>query len=103
MTTDDLIRALAANGYVGRKPAVALLVALPAATAVAAVLFFTRIGFRDDIGAALQTVRFLFKFAVILPFAVLTLAALFRCAGPIPALGWWTKLLPLPLLLLCAG
>ena len=103
MTTDDLIRALAADGHVGRKPAVALLIALPAATALAALLFFTRIGFREDIDAALHTVRFLFKFAVILPLAVVTVGALFRSTGPIPALGWWARLLPLPLLLLCAG
>jgi len=101
MTTDDLIRALAADGYVGRKPTVALLIALPAAAALAAFLFFTRIGFRDDIEAALHTVRFLFKFAVILPLAVVTLGALFRNTGPVPAPGWWTTLLPL--LLLGAG
>ena len=103
MTTDELIRALATDGYVGRKPAVALLIALPAATALAAVLFFTRIGFRDDIDAALHTVRFLFKFVVILPLAVVTVGALFRSTGPNTALGWWAILLPLPLLLLCAG
>ena len=103
MTTDELIRALATDGYVGRKPAVALLIALPVATALAAVLFFTRIGFRDDIDAALHTVRFLFKFVVILPLAVVTVGALFRSTGPNTALGWWAILLPLPLLLLCAG
>ena len=103
MTTDELIRALAADGYLARKPAVALLIALPAAGTVAALLFFTRIGFRDDIDAALQTVRFLFKFVVILPLAVVTVGALFRSTGPIPALGWWAALLPLPLLLLGAG
>lgn len=103
MTTDDLIRALAADGYVGRKPAIALLIALPAATAFVAFLFFTRIGFRDDIDAALHTARFLFKFVVILPLAIVTVGVQFRSADPIPMLGWWGKLLPLPLLLLCAG
>jgi hypothetical protein len=103
MTTDDLIRALAADGHAGRKPAVALLVALPAATTLVALLFFTRIGFRDDIDTALQTVRFPFKFAVILPLAVVTVGALFRSTGPIQAFGRWATLLPLPLLLLGAG
>jgi hypothetical protein len=103
MTTDDLIRALVADGHVGRKPVVALLVALPAATSLAALLFFTRIGFRDDIDAALYTVRFLFKFAVILPLAVVAVGALFRNTGPIPSPGWWVTLLPLPLALLGAG
>jgi hypothetical protein len=73
------------------------------ATAFVVILFFTRIGFREDIDAALHTVRFLFKFAVIVPLAVSTLGALFQSAGPIAALGWWAKLLPLPLILLCAG
>jgi hypothetical protein len=103
MTTDDLIRALAADEYVGRKPGIALLVELLPATAFVAILFFTRIGFRDDIDAALHTVRFLFKFVVIVPLAVVTVGALFHSTGPLPALGWWAKLLPFPLLLLCAG
>ncbi|MGH6642068.1 MAG: NrsF family protein [Bradyrhizobium sp.] len=103
MTTDDLIRALAADGHVGREPAKVLLVALVPATAFVAIVFFTHIGFRVDIDAALHTVRFLFKFAVIVPLAVVTVGALLRSTGPIPALGWWTKLLPLPPLVLCAG
>ncbi|OQW59581.1 MAG: hypothetical protein A4S14_06045 [Proteobacteria bacterium SG_bin9] len=103
MTTEDLIRALAADRYVGRKPRMVLLMALPPATALVAILFFTRIGFRDDIDAALHTVRFLFKFLVVVPLVVVTLGALFRCTGPIMVFGWWAKLLPLPLLLLCAG
>ena len=103
MTTEDLIRALAADRYVGTKPRIVLLVALLTAAAFVAILFFTRIGFRDDIDAALHTVRFLFKFVVVVPLAAVTLGVLFRCTGPIIALGWWAKLLPLPLLLLCAG
>jgi hypothetical protein len=103
MTTDDLIRALVADGYIGRKPRAVLLIALLPTTAFVAILFFTRIGFREDIDAALHTVRFLFKFAVIVPLAIVTLGALFRSAGPIAALGRWARLLPLPLLVLCAG
>jgi hypothetical protein len=103
MTTDDLIRALAADRYVGRKPGMVLLFALLPATVFVAVFFFTRIGFRDDIDAALHTVRFLFKFVVIVPFAVVTFGALFRSTGPVPAPGWWERLLPLPSILLGAG
>src|SRR6476660_9234318 len=103
MTTDDLIRVLAADDCVGRKPVSALRIALPAATALAALLFFTRIGFRDDLDAALHTIRFLFKFVVILPLAVVAVGALFRNTGPIPSPGWWVTLLPLPLALLGAG
>jgi hypothetical protein len=103
MTTDDLIRALAADRHVGRKARAVLLIALLPATAFVVILFFTRIGFREDIDAALHTVRFLFKFVVIVPLAVITMGALLRSTGPIPALGPWAKLLPLPLLVLCAG
>jgi hypothetical protein len=103
MTTDDLIRALAADGYVGREPRAVLLIALLPAAAFVVILFFTRIGFREDIDAALHTVRFLFKFVVIVPLAVIIVGALLRSTGPIPALGRGTKLLPFPLLVLCAG
>jgi hypothetical protein len=80
-----------------------LQIALLPAIAIVAIVFFTRIGFRDDIDAALHTVRFLFKFVVIVPLAAVALAVLFRSAGPIAGLGLWARLLPLPLLLLCAG
>ena len=103
MTTDDLIRALVADGYIGRKPRAVLLIALLLATAFIAILFFTRIGFREDISAALRTVRFQFKFVVIVPLALVALGALFRSAAPVFALGRWARLLPLPLLLLSAG
>ena len=103
MTTEDLIRALAVDRYAGQKPRTALLLALVPAVAFAAILFFSRIGFRDDIDDALQTVRFLFKFVVILPLAVVTTGAMFRSSDPLQAYGWWMKLLPLPLLLLGAG
>lgn len=72
MTTDDLIRALTADGYVGRKLRMVLLMALPPATALVAILFFTRIGFRDDIDDALRTARFLFKFVAIAPLVEAT-------------------------------
>jgi hypothetical protein len=103
MTTDDLIRALVADGYVGRKPRAVLLIALLSATAFVAILFFTRIGFREDIDTALRTVRFQFKFAVIVPLALVALGALFGSAAPVFALGRWARLLPLPLLLLAVG
>lgn len=103
MTTEDLIRALAVDRYIGQKPRIALLLALVPAMAFVAVLFFSRIGFRIDIDDALHTVRFLFKFAVVLPLAVVTTGAMFRSADPLQAYGWWVKLLPLPLLLLGVG
>lgn len=103
MTTEDLIRALVSDRYAGQKPRTALFLALGPAAAIIAILFFTRIGFRDDIDHALHTVRFLFKFVVVLPFAAVTMVTMFRSAEPIEAYGWQMKLLPLPLVLLGVG
>jgi len=103
MTTEDLIRALAADQYVGQRPRVALLVALVAATAFVAIVFFSRIGFREDIDDALRTVRFIFKFVVIVPLAIATVGTLFRSAGPLAAPGLWPRLCFVPFVLLCAG
>jgi hypothetical protein len=103
MTTEDFIRALVADRFVGRKPRLTFLMAFVPAIAVVAVLFFSRIGFRDDTDAALHTVRFLFKFAVIVPLAAVSLAALYRSIGPIFEQGWGTRLLLIPLMLLAAG
>ena len=44
MTTEDLVRALAADRYTGQKPRTALLLALAPAMAVVVILFFPRIG-----------------------------------------------------------
>lgn len=43
-----------------------------------ALLFFARIGFREDIVSALRTVRFLFKFVVVVPLAVFAIGAMFQ-------------------------
>jgi len=103
MTTEDLIRALAADRLVQWRPRAILFLALGLATACVAILFFARIGFRDDIDDAMHTVRFLFKFVIILPLAAVTMVAMFRSADPIRAYGWCMKLLPLPLVLLGVG
>lgn len=103
MTTEDLIRALAADGHVGQRPRTTLLIALLPGIAFVVVLFFARIAFRQDIDEALHTVRFLFKFTVVVPLAVVTIGALLRCAAPVPEYGWWVRLLPLPVALLGAG
>ena len=88
MTTEDLIRALTADRRIGPKPRMLLLWALVPAIAFAAILFFSRIGFRTDIDAALGTVRFLFKFVIVVPLALVTLGALFRSADPVSTPGW---------------
>ena len=103
MTTEDLIRALVADRFVGQRPRVTLLLALVSAIAVVATLFFSWIGFRGDIEAALQTVRFLFKFMVVAPLAAFSFAALSRSAGPVSEPGRCETLLLLPLMLLVVG
>jgi hypothetical protein len=103
MTTEDLIRALTADRHVGRDPRTLLLLALVPAITFVAMLFFSRIGFRVDIDDALHTVRFLFKFVIVVPLAVVAVGALFRSTDPISTLGWWARLLPVPALLLGAG
>ncbi|MGZ8325280.1 MAG: NrsF family protein, partial [Rhodoplanes sp.] len=64
MKTDDFIRTLAADRAVAIRPNQALALALAAGVAVAAAVFTLTLGLRSDVGAALQTVRFLFKFVV---------------------------------------
>ena len=105
MTTEDLIRALAAGpGVSGQSHGWFSWWRSVAATAFVAVVFFSRLGFRDDIDDALRTVRFIFKFVVIVPLAVATAGAMFHSAGPLVALGClWPRLCFLPFVLLCAG
>ena len=70
MDTDDLIKALAADT---RRPTVALSLvwwgAAGFATVLAAAVFFVTLGPRPDIGAAVQTPRFLIKFVVAVTLA----------------------------------
>ena len=80
-----------------------LLMALVAATAFVAIIFFSKIGFRDDIDDALGTVRFIFKFVVVVPLAIATVGALCRSAGPVVTPGLWPRLCMVPVILLCAG
>lgn len=103
MTTEDLIRALVADRFIGRRPQVALTLALCLAIVVVATVFFSWIGFRRDIEAALQTVRFLFKFIVIVPLAVLSFVTLLRRSGPVSGPTAWETMLALPLMLLVIG
>ncbi len=74
MKTDDLIRALGADARAmpaRRRPMWAL--AAIAAAIIAAIVFFSTIGPRPDIGQAAHTMRFLFKFV----FTLVLLASAF--------------------------
>ncbi|MBN8920898.1 MAG: DUF1109 family protein [Rhizobiales bacterium] len=83
MKTDDLIRALAAAAP-EKRPSMdlAMLAALVAAFAVSGVLFAMILGPRPDIGQAVETPRFLFKFVATLTLAVTAAAVVMRLARP---------------------
>src|SRR5260370_2485129 len=64
---------------------------------VAGIMFFVGIGFRSDIAYALETARFLLKFAVTLPLVITATAAIMRAASPGASFGlsgWGLALAP---------
>jgi hypothetical protein len=83
METEQLIQAIARDG---RKPLLAVnhafLAAAVVATLIAALVFAYGIGPRADIGAAAQTLPFLFKFVVTIALFGTAFAALFALAHP---------------------
>jgi hypothetical protein len=103
MTTEELIRGLAADRVV--EPAVSrtLQAALLFGTGLVALMFFIAIGFREDIVWALGTVRFLFKFVIVVPLAVLAIGGTMQSATPVSFPGWWDRLLLIPAILLVMG
>ncbi|MCK1741301.1 DUF1109 family protein [Bradyrhizobium sp. 139] len=103
MTTEELIRGLAADRMIEPRAGWFLTAALLLGTSLVAVIFFSAIGFRQDIAWALGTVRFLFKFAVVIPLAGLATAAVFRNTAPLPSPRWQARLLLLPAILLIFG
>jgi hypothetical protein len=98
--TDELISALAADGertnHLGRS----LLVALVAGAFIAGVAFFATLGFRHDIGSAMHTMRFGFKFVVTLSLAATAIAVVWRIGRPgVPVrLAAWALAIPVLLL-----
>jgi hypothetical protein len=103
MRTEDLIRALAADSQVEPPMNRRLQSSLLASLALVVLLFFTEIGFREDIVSALGTVRFLFKLVVVVPLAAFAIGAVFQSTTPVSTLGRWGRLLWLPAFLLAAG
>jgi len=100
VTTEELIRGLAADRSIGPRVAISLLTALLLGTGIVALIFFSAIGFRQDIVWALGTVRFLFKFVIVVPVAVLSVGGTFRNTTPLSSPGRWEQLLLAPALLL---
>lgn len=85
MKTNDLIKALAADASDSAMPmARAWGLAVAAAVAIAATVFFVTIGPRPDIAAATETVRFLFKPVVTIVLGVTAFLALSALSRPAP-------------------
>ena len=103
MKTEELIRVLEADRLVEPRVSWSLQVALLFGTGLVAFIFFTAIGFREDIVSALGTVRFLFKFVIVVPIAVLAIGGTFRSATPVSSPGWWGWLLLAPAIVLVMG
>ncbi|MGV3550309.1 NrsF family protein [Rhizobium sp.] len=103
MRTEDLISALAADAKLGTGLGRSLLAALAVGTLLTGIVFFATLGFRQDIGSAMQTMRFGFKFAVTLSLAAAAGAIVLRIGRPgMPVLfAAWT--LAIPVLLLATG
>jgi hypothetical protein len=90
MKTDDLIKALAADARTTAPPLERTLgLALLAGAGVSLLAFALLIGLRSDIAQALGTVRFVFKFVVILAVAMPAIAAVLRIGRPGARLGGW--------------
>ncbi|MCK1492129.1 DUF1109 family protein [Bradyrhizobium sp. 180] len=100
MTTEELIRGLAADRMIGPRAGWLLAAALLLGTSLVALIFFSAIGFRQDIAWALGTVRFVLKFVIVVPVAVLAVGGTFRNTTPLSSPGRWGRLLLAPALLL---
>jgi hypothetical protein len=100
MRTDELIRALVANGA---RPVVPierwLTGALLAGIALSAVLFLATLHARADIAQAVHTPAFCFKLVVTLSLVTTAVFSLADAARPIPRIRWRKALLLAPLLL----
>lgn len=104
MKTDDLIKAIAADASNPGMPMDrAWGLAVAAAAAIAALVFFVTIGPRPDIAAAAETVRFLFKPVVTIVLAATAFLALSALSRPVPKGGSAIPALAAAPLLLLAG
>ncbi|MGV1838206.1 NrsF family protein [Rhizobium rhizogenes] len=104
MKTDDLIHLLAQDAPVRTRIGPALTLAAIGGILISGAMFFAAIGFRADIGSAMETVRFLFKFVVTIALAVTASAVVFRIGRPgVPLRLWGWMLLAAPLLLAVAA
>lgn len=104
MKTEDLIRAIAADTGRRRVPLRrSWLMAGALATGVAGLVFLYLLGPRADFGAALHTLRFVFKFLVTLTLAASAFALLGALSRPAGSGGRWSPWLALAPLALAAA
>src|SRR5918993_5826433 len=104
MDTDRLIRTLAAdNGHRARPVGYALMLALLAAAPVSLLMFFTELGIRPDVMAAMRNPFFDLKFAVTLALAIAAIAVSLHLSRPEASLRGWAWLLLIPIALVVAG
>jgi hypothetical protein len=103
--TDDLITALVADRATAPpKPRAAITGALAAGAGIAAILFFSILGYRSDIAVAAETYRFLFKFVVTLTLVASATALVLQVFRPEASLGRALWLIAIaPALLLAAA
>lgn len=103
MKTDDLIKGLSADAAARGMPMGRIwLLAVAAAVVLAGAVFFMLLGPRADIGTAMETWRFIFKFIITLLLAATAWAAARTLATPGSALRW-LGLLAAPALLFAAA
>jgi hypothetical protein len=104
MRTEDLINVLVVDLTVSKvRFRQTLVAAIAIGSIIAAIALSFSIGVRPDIGQALRTPRFLFKFVFSLSLATTTAGLLWRLARPgVPAGAWAWAWLAAPVLLLGA-
>lgn len=103
MKTDDLIRVLASDaGALAPSPERAFGKAMLAAVPLAGIVFFAILGPRPDIDTALESLRFLLKFAVTLTLLATMILASLRLARPTGRLPLWA-LVPAPAVVILAS
>ena len=104
MRTNDLINALAADaGRESMSLGKAATIALIGGAAVTATIFFVAIGMRADIAQVLHSIRFLFKFAVVLALGIPAAVVAMRLGRPGTVIGQWGWALVLAPVLLVLG
>jgi hypothetical protein len=101
--TNDFINLLAQDAPVRSRIGRTLALAAIGGILISGAMFFAGIGFRDDIDAALQPSRFLFKLVFTIALAATAFSLVYRIGRPgVPLKRWSWALLAAPLLLAAA-